>query len=208
MATYLDMIARIADESLRPDLSDQIKLCIQDAIAHYEVERFWFNQFRDRTFATVAGQEFYGVADHSDIPNVLEFDAATLTIGSTRWPLAKTGYVQLENWNVDASSRGQPTHYAYWGEQIRLHPVPDGIYQIRLSGLFKLPALAADSDENAWTNDAEELIRHRAKSILYSQYLRDDGNAARAAALESAAHERLTTTAARRLAAGDIRPSL
>ena len=208
MATYLDMINRISDESLRSDMANQIKLCIQDAIGHYEVERFWFNQFRDRTFATAAGQEFYGEADLSDIPHVLEFDAVTLTSGTTRWPLAKTDYVQIENWNADGSARGQPTHYAYWGRQIRLYPVPDNAYQIRLSGLFKLPALVADGDANAWTEDAEELVRHRAKAILYSQYLRDDANAGRAAALEMAAVERLSATTARRLASGDIRPSL
>lgn len=208
MATYLDMINRISDESLRSDMANQIKLCIQDAIGHYEVERLWFNQFRDRTFTTVAGQEFYGETDHSDIPHVLEFDAVTLTVGSTRWPLAKTGFVQIEDWNADASARGQPTHYAYWGRQIRLYPVPDNAYQIRLSGLFKLPTLVADGDTNAWTEDAEELIRHRAKAILYSQYLRDDANAGRAAALEMAAFARLSATTARRLASGDIRPSL
>ncbi|MGH6894740.1 MAG: hypothetical protein ACREEP_21045 [Dongiaceae bacterium] len=208
MASYLDMITRIGDESLRTDMTNQIKLCIQDAIAHYEVERFWFNQFRDRTFATVAGQEFYGSADQSDIPAILEFDAVTLSVGSTRWPLTKAGYVEIEDWSADAGARGQPTHFAYWGQQIRLYPVPDSVHQIRLSGLFKLPPLIGDVDENAWTKDAEDLIRHRAKSILYSQYLRDDANAARAAALESAAYERLSATTARRLAAGDIRPSL
>lgn len=208
MATYLDMINRISDESLRSDMANQIKLCIQDAIGHYEVERFWFNQFRDRTFVTVAGQEFYGEADLNDIPQVLEFDAVTLTVGSTRWPLTKTGYAQLEEWNADASARGQPTHYAYWGRQIRLYPVPDSAFQIRLSGLFKLPALVVDGDANAWTGDAEELVRHRAKAILYGQYLRDDANAARATSLEMAALERLSTTTARRLSSGGIRPSL
>lgn len=208
MASYLDMINRISDESLRSDMAIQIKLCIQDAIGHYEGERLWFNQFRDRTFATVAGQEFYGEADLSDIPHVLEFDAVTLTVGSTRWPLVKTGYVELEDWNADASARGQPTRYAYWGRQIRLYPVPDNAYEIRLSGLFKLPPLVADGDTNAWTEEAEELIRQRAKAILYSQYLRDDANAGRAAALEMAAFERLSSTTARRLASGDIRPSL
>jgi len=208
MASYLDMITRIGDESLRGDMANQIKLCIQDAIAHYEVERFWFNQFRDRTFATVAGQEFYGAADLSDIADILEFDAVTLSVGSARWPLAKTGYVELERQNADSGARGQPTHYAYWGRQMRLYPVPDAAYPVRLSGLFKLPVLVADGDQNAWTSEAEELIRHRAKSIFYSQYLRDDANAARAAALEAAARERLSATSARRLAAGDIRPSL
>jgi hypothetical protein len=208
MSTYLDMITRISDESQRADMIDQVKLCVQDAIAHYEVERFWFNEFRDRTFTTVAGQEFYGAADQSDIPNVLEFDAVTLTVGTARRLLTKVGYVDIEAWNADSSARGQPTHYSYWGQGIRFYPVPDGAYQVRLSGLFKLPTLTADGDQNAWTTEAEELVRNRAKSILYSQYLRDDANAARAAALETAARERLSATTARRLAAGDIRPSL
>jgi hypothetical protein len=208
MASYLDMITRIGDESLRPDMASQTKLRIQDAIAHYEIERFWFNQFRDRVFTTVAGQEFYGEADLADIPNVLEFDAVTLTVGSVSRALAKAGYVALETWNGDGTARGEPTHYTYWGRQIRLYPVPDGGYPVRLSGLFKLPALVEDGDANAWTGDAEELIRNRAKAILYSQYLRDDANAARAAALEAAARERLAATTARRLGTGDIRPSL
>jgi hypothetical protein len=74
--------------------------------------------------------------------------------------------------------------------------------------LFKLPTLVADGDTNAWTEDAEQLVRHRAKAILYSQYLRDDANATRATALEMSALERLSSTAARRLASGDIRSSL
>ncbi|NJO35726.1 MAG: hypothetical protein HC869_24255 [Rhodospirillales bacterium] len=208
MATYLDMINRIGDESLRSDMANQIKLCIQDAIGHYEVERFWFNQFRDRTFATAAGQEFYGEVDQSDIPHVLEFDAVTsdcrvYALAALEGRLRAARGLERRRFRAR-----QPTHYAYWGSQIRLYPVPDAAYQIRLSGLFKLPTLVADGDVNAWTEDAEEVVRHRAKAILYSQYLRDDANAARATALEMMALERLSTTTARRLSSGGIRPSL
>lgn len=208
MGSYLDMVNRIADETLRPDMSNQIRLCIQEAIAHHEVERYWFNQFRDRTFDTVAGREFYDAADLADIPHMLELDAVTIGIGSARRPLARAGYVELERRNADANARGQPTHYAYWGQALRLYPVADGAYPVRLSGLFKLAPLIADDDQNAWTAEAEDLIRHRAKAIFYGQYLRDDANAARAASLESAARERLSASTARRLAGGDIRPSL
>lgn len=208
MGTYLDMVNRIADESLRADMTPQIKLCIQEAIAHHEVDRYWFNAFRDRTFNTVAGREFYGGADQVDIPSILEFDAVTLGIASQQRTLLRATYAELEDWNADGGSRGQPTHYAYWGQTLRLYPVPEAIYAVRLSGLFKLPPLVADGDQNAWTIEAEDLIRYRAKSIFYSQYLRDDANAARAAALEGAARERLATTTARRLAGGEIRGSL
>lgn len=208
MGTYLDLINRIADESLRPDMSGQIKLCVQEAIAHHEVERYWFNQFRDRTFDTVPGREFYDGTDLSDIPDLLELDAVTITNGGARMILSSSSYGEIEAISVAVGTRGQPTRYAFWGQMLRLYPVPDAVYAVRLSGLFKLPALAADGDQNAWTNEAEDLIRHRAKSILYSQYLRDDANAARAAALEGAARDRLATSTARRLAGGEIRPSL
>lgn len=206
MGSYLDMVNRIADESLRPDMASQIRLCIREAITHHEVERYWFNQFRDRSFDTVSGREFYDASDLAEIPDILELDAVTATIGATQRVLSRATYVELEE-SVDGA-RGQPSRYAYWGQAIRLHPVPDGVYAIRLSGLFKLPDLVNDADQNAWTNEAEDLIRHRAKSIFYSQYLRDDANAARAAALENAARERLNASTARRLAGREIRPSL
>ncbi|MBL9034639.1 MAG: hypothetical protein JNN33_07750 [Rhodospirillaceae bacterium] len=208
MASYLDMVNRIADESLRADMVNQIKLCIQEAIAHHEVERFWFNQFRDRTFDTVAGREFYDGTDLDEIPDVLELDTVTIAIGGARRLLSRAAYAEIEAANADMNARGQPTSYAYWGRMLRLYPVPDAVYTLRLSGLFKLPALSADDDQNAWTNDAEDLIRYRAKSIFYSQYLRDDANAARAAALEGSARERLAASTARRLAGGEIRPAL
>jgi len=208
MGTYLDLINRIADESLRPDMASQIRLCIQEAIAHHEVERYWFNQFRDRTFGTVAGREFYDGTDLSDIPDVLELDTVTIGNGGARLVLARSSYAELEAINADGGARGQPTRYSYWGRMLRLYPIPDAVYAVRLSGLFKLPILSADGDQNAWTSDAEDLIRYRAKSIFYSQYLRDDANAARAAALEGAAQERLAASTARRLAGGEIRPSL
>ncbi len=208
MGTYLDLINRIADESLRPDMTSQIRLCIQEAISHHEVERYWFNQFRDRTFATVAGREFYDGTDLADIPDVLELDAVTITSGGARLVLARSTYAELEAINADGAIRGEPIRYAYWGQALRLYPVPDAVYAVRLSGLFKLPALLADGDQNAWTGEAENLIRYRAKSILYSQYLRDDANAARAAALEGAARERLVASTARRLSGSEIRPTL
>jgi hypothetical protein len=208
MGSYLDMVNRISDESLRTGMDSQIKLCIQDAIRHYEGERFWFNQFRDRIFMTVPGQEFYGIADLSDIPDILELDAVTLSVGPTRKTLVRCGYLEIEAMNADSGSRGEPTHFAYWGQQIRLYPIPSLTYPVRLAGLFKLAGLVGDGDQNAWTGEAEELIRCRAKSIFYSQYLRDDANAGRAAALEASARERLSATTTRRLAAGEIRPAL
>ena len=208
MPTYVDMVNRIADEALRPDLANQIRTAIREAIRHHELERFWFNQFRDRVFQTAPGQEFYGAADSADIADILALDAVTLEVGATRSPLIQAGYGEIEDISINSSARSRPTHYAYWGRQIRLYPIPASILALRLSGLFRLPLLVNDLDENAWTNEAEALIRARACATIYGHYLKDDAGAQRASNLEAQALEALKSSTSRREATGSIGSSL
>jgi hypothetical protein len=175
MSTYLEMQTRIADELDRTDLTSQIQKAIQTAIAFYERKRFWFNEARSITFNTVDGQEFYTSADQSDIPNLLTIDFVKLTIsGSDKVNLDRSSYQELEYWSSNLSTdEGQPTAYAYYAKQLRLYPIPDAAYAVRVSGVFSLATLSADSDTNAWMTDAEALIRTRAKREILTHVIRD-----------------------------------
>jgi hypothetical protein len=175
MSTYLEMQTRIADELDRTDLTGQIQKAIQTAIAFYERKRFWFNEARSITFNTVDGQEFYTSADQSDIPNLLTIDFVKLTIsGSDKVNLDRSSYQELEYWSSNLSTdEGQPTAYAYYAKQLRLYPIPDAAYAVRVSGVFSLATLSADSDTNAWMTDAEALIRTRAKREILTHVIRD-----------------------------------
>ncbi len=208
MANYLDMVNRIADESMRPDLIQQIKYCVQDAISFYETQRFSFNQFNDRMVLTIAGQEFYSAIDSSSIEDALAIDSIVIETGSRRRKLKSVSYETLEEWSSDSSAKGEPTHFSFWGQQLRLYPIPNKEYRLRFSGIFKLPSLVDDSDQSAWTKEAELMIRARASAALYSRYLRDDSGAARSRMLEEEARENLLESTSRRQATGNLRAAL
>lgn len=211
--TYLDMITRIEDETRYDSSTDRAihKLCIQDSIAHYEVERFWWNEARALTFNTVAAQRNYTSSDAANILYILEFDIVTLARSATDiFALCKQDYVEDEALNADATTTGIPYYYSYFSQQIWLDPVPDAAYAVRVSGLFKLAPLALDADTNSWVTlgEGEELIRNRAKAIFYTNYTRDDGNAARCLQQADAAYLRLKTSTHRRVGTNQVRPYL
>ncbi len=211
--TYGDLLDAIADESRRPRASfgTQIERCVQEAIDEYAKVRFWWNASRSNTFDTVANQEYYTSSDASFISEVLEFDKVTLTVsGTDKRILHQMDWESLEDLNGRGDSFGQPSHFAYWGQQIRLYPIPDAIYPVRVAGLFLLPRLTADADTNAWVTrgQGEKLIRSRASAVFYGTYLRLPDRAAQFQAEANTELDRLNASLSRREATGDIRPSL
>lgn len=201
------MKARIASELNRIDLDDQIATAIQSAIQAYEYETFWFNESRDITFNTAADQEFYGHDDEEHIDNLLLIHQVTITVNSQRYKLEPRLYQQIEEWAVNTSTTGQPTDFAYYNQQLRLYPIPDAVYAIRISGRIRFQALTNEGDTNAWMTDAEPLIRYRAKVDLFENYLFDTANADRQRLWEAQALQRLRTETGRRLGTGFIVPT-
>lgn len=206
--TLGDMVNEIVDESRR-SMSTTIERLIFDAIEHYEPERFWFHE-RTETFSISSSQDTYTSVDASFIPRVMEFDALRLTVSTNDKPtLDKWTWRQMEDLNYPSSS-GRPQAYAYWGESIRFYPIPDAGYEIRFSGVVQEPTLSASTDSNAWTTrgKGKQLIKQRAKSLLYSELLRDDVNAGRAIAREKEALQKLKDRSAKSQGTDEIEPSL
>lgn len=161
------MKARIADEMARADLTSQIGLAITDAIRYYQNERFAFNESRDITFNTVAGTDFYGASANADIPLMFAFDYLILYIGGVPFELHRKPPIEVELFNQNGLVRGQPTRYAFYNRQIRVGPVPDAVYLLRIAGQITYAAPASDVEVgNPWMIDAEKLIRSRAKQEI------------------------------------------
>jgi hypothetical protein len=196
-ATYIQLQTRIADEiGDRSDLlgplistssNSPIKRAIASAIAKWEREPFYFNEVYNNVtplFTTVPAQEFYTTSDGAGIataPYIMSLHA--LIGGDQRVPLTLRDWQYLDDIANNVSSTGQPTDWAYFGEQIRLYPIPDQAYPIRASRTQRFTALSADSDANAWTQDAFDLIRCEAQLTLGRDFLKDP---ALVAAMESA----------------------
>lgn len=175
MSTYGDLKTRIADELSRSDLSSQIALEVLTAVAHYESQRWSWSEIR-ATASTTASVAFVAVPS-----NFLDEDSLKITINSDYQPLSRKSYNELDA--IDSGTdTGQPYWYAFYADQIRLYPIPDDTYTLTFSYVGSQTALSADADTNDWTNEAEPLIRARAKAAVKMNYLNDAGAIAEAQA--------------------------
>ena len=187
MTTYLIMQNRIADELVRDDLSEQIKKAINDAIKSWEGIRLKFNEKR-YLIQTVVDTEFYDFTtptllnkDETAVEageTILELDAdPTITINNRPYPLTPRTEAWFGRFAVGAATQtGQPDSYGIFARQLRLFPIPDGVYDINFAaGLARLGPnpLAADGDTNDWMIEGEPLTRQQAKLLIYRDLLRD-----------------------------------
>jgi len=210
MATYLEMQQRIAQELHRTDLTTHIQRAIKSAIAFYESNRFFKGEKRG-TFSTIAGQRYYGTSTASPgtLPSdIVEIDSIVTTVNNRIYKLDQVSYEHLED--IDAGVTplsGYPRLWAWYAEQIRFYPSPNNEYLMTVSYQYERPVLSADSDENFWTTEAEELIRSRAKKDLAMSVMYDDQIAQASAAMENMALKSLKAQTVKLLSSNQLTPT-
>ena len=209
--TLQDLQNRIAADLTRDDLTGDyltspIANAVGDTIRFYARERFWFNQTRTQTFSTVPGQNTYTAADLSIIPNIIRIDALYLPQNQSIYPLDRFEPDDFEVISSSMTGGGRPTGYTYSDQTILLWPIPNAVYAMRLHCFYKL-TYPNPPDTNAWTDDAEELVRSHAKMLLYMDLLEDDANAQRMATKIPALLGALRSETSARMATGLIRPT-
>jgi hypothetical protein len=187
---YQTMYGRIGDEIQDATaLLPQIQRAIQDAIAQYETNRFYFNQTIG-TFNTVANQEYYGAAALADIPLLIEVDSLLVGISGSKSALQAEDFRQMDRVQ-NGVWKGPPRTFSYYNQQLRLFPIPDAVYPLTMSYHRRLPPLVAPTDTNAWMTDGEMLIRQTAKGILALDVLQEANIAQGAQILADKALSRL-----------------
>ena len=185
MTTYAFLQADIADDldDTTGEYSAQIKKAILGAIRYCERNTYYFNESRDITFPTVNGREWYTSADNANIPTLVHLAGVWSEDASgSRSVLSESTPQELELLADNSASRGEPYAYVYFGQRIRLYPIPnDAVYTIRLQvGPYRLAPLVNDTDENAWLNEAYDMIKARAKYLVYKNTIKDAALAAEA----------------------------
>lgn len=176
--TFYDMMTVIADEvdDTTGEYTAQIQNCIFSAIRFCERDVYYFNETRDITFPTIAGREWYDGTDNPNIPTLVRIVSAYSEDGSGQRAILKRSMPDdIEIVSDNAASRGEPYCYTYFGQRIRLYPVPsDTAYTIRLQvGPYRLADIQTSTDSNAWFTEAFDLVKARAKYQLYKDYLKD-----------------------------------
>lgn len=174
-STKTALIATIADDLARVDLTTQIGDAIDTAIKFYQNVRFFFNETRTASFVTVAAQSTYTVSDDADIPLWVTLDEVYLIQSTSTWCLDRWDPIEMEFYLVSSgAASGRPYAYAYFEESFRLYPVPDAVYTIKPMGVIKKDVPTSDGDTtNVWINNAYELLRCRAKAYLAIHVLSD-----------------------------------
>lgn len=172
--TLAAMISRIESDLKRPDINEQVRAAIASAIETYQAERWLFNESRSKTFSTVIGQEIYTSTDDADIGLLIKPDYVKVYSGSTAYDVWPGDVSEMENLSDSGNNIGQPSEYVVYDGSIRLYPVPDAVYTMRLGGVFVAAAPATDVEtSNPWMTTAERLIRSRAKYDLALNVLMD-----------------------------------
>jgi hypothetical protein len=160
------MEARIIAELHRDDVAGVVDDYINDAIAHYQRYRFWFNE-TSATQNTVAGTETYAWPT-----DFVELDSLVATLNGTFTPLKQVSPRDIDELYVNTTYRGQPSVFANYKEQFRLYPTPDAVYVLTQYYLKDYtPLTTGSASANVWTTEAEELIRTRAKKLLVGQFM-------------------------------------
>jgi hypothetical protein len=196
MATFKDMQDRISDDLVNESITTtQIQNAILSSIKLYERRAFWFMQTVG-TFSTVAAQEYYSTTDFADMANIKSIHSVLVT-NVVKTPLNDADYNSVDAMQT-GSVTGAPSHYTYYQKKLRLYPIPDAVYTVTISYTRQYAALSSDTDENDWTNEAEELIRQAAKRRLALDILHDTDMASRISTLEREAYDELLSENRRR----------
>ena len=134
-------------------------------------------------------------------------DDMKILIDTATYPKTPMDFGMMDGLQTGAV-KADPLSYAYYAQQIRLYPMPSAARTITMAYVYWLAALSAGGDSNAWTTDAEELIRARAKKNLATDVLYDDGLAQRMDAREASALAELLAETRRRISDGVLRTDI
>jgi len=215
MATRADLRLRVLRDLERDEAQwgADIDASISDAIRTYQPKRFYFNEFRTLTFNTVAGTDLYTYNTPTLTGTIgAEFYRVDETLiregGKNTMTLQRVEYDWLEGLADDNQSTGMPYNYAYINRGIRIYPMPNKAYEIRILGHMKVPEPADDLvNDNPWMNEAFQLVRAGAKLSFAINIVEDEALAARMALAEQRALSTLRSETHAKIGSGNIIPT-
>lgn len=164
------MVNQIAFElGNRNDLvATAIPSAINDAIRIYRKDRFRFNESQPLVpfiLNTVPTQYIYTVTDDPRIVELYKIDYINYLLGSTNNKMGRDVPEAVYLATIAGQASGPPSFWAYDGNSIVIYPAPNQVYQLTIGGFLTTPGPSDRETDttNPWMNDAERLIRSRAK---------------------------------------------
>ncbi len=202
MSDFGTMQSNIATLLRRDDLTAEIKLAINRAIAHYSTENWPWFETRSTSLTTTASTKTVAV------PSDFVYDLSMhVTVNNAKYPVSKRTMQYVEELYYSDSLEEQPFIYAHFANAFYLYPIPDNTYTLTLLYYAKPAVLTNSTDSNDWTTTAEELIEARAMWWLATAVMRNDQVAASNKGREMDAYSRIRSQATMQASSGKLRPS-
>lgn len=161
------MIDRIGRELVRADLTAEIREAIATSIDYYSNDRFWFNE-AEATAGITVGVDIYDLpTDYLALDHLHMEDTA-----GQKYELVPMTFEEVQE--IQTQTPGFPRAYAIYRDLLYIRPVPNIGYRLRMNYLrdIGLTANASEAITNAWTTDAEKLIRCDAKAEVFEHRIR------------------------------------
>lgn len=200
--------------------TNYIKKAIASAIRTYRYHRFWFNE-GTFTLSTVDGTQDYSAVSSGSAGyprDLISVDRLTLVHNTSLIKLPKVGIQEFRDLDSGDNTEGRPSCWTFHHESLMLYPTPDAVYTIRGDYVKELTGLDGDDDRlglsavyvddawsfrdvdgnlitdsytSAWFDEAEEMVRAKAKALVYSEVLRDTKAAAEQEAIAASHYANL-----------------
>lgn len=194
------MINRISGELRRDGLTADIRNSIATAVDFYKDERFWFNE-AEATAQMTVGTDVYALpSDYLELDELHMEDTA-----GQKYRLTQVTYEDIVR--VDTQNNGWPAYYTVYRDQLYVRPPTNQSLIMRMGYMkdIELSASSTTTTSNAWTTDAEELIRCHAKADIWEHRLRKQVEADRMMMKARRAWQRLKGRAIKHSSSGTLK---
>lgn len=200
MSTLGDLESRIYRE-IHTTLSTDVRNAVLESVEYYKTERFWFNE-AEATF-NVSLTSVYSLS--VVIPAMVKIDTLKIYQGSIPYVVSRSTWNKLDEVDTGTAATPTPTDYAIHHEMLRLYPTPSATTSAVVTYHKAITLTASNSASSVWTNEAADLIRHRAKAYLYASVLLDSNAAQAEIQMESLALNRLFARTAKMTSSGKLK---
>lgn len=143
---------------------------INDAIKYWKFTRFWFNAVADSVSLTL---QVANMPLPSNFLVEIKDNPFRIQYSNMSYYLRKVDPYEYDNWALD-NGYGIPQIYTNRAGVYQCYPIPDQGYTLARYYLKDYAPLVAPTDNNDFTNNADQLIIYWALSKLYAERRQDE----------------------------------
>lgn len=198
--TLDQLISAVCDDLNRDDLTAQASDAVAMAIRQYDHKGWWFHE-TSYTFSTTASTAAYPLPT-----NFRAMDMVRVRNPGGDWQeVIPASFSAVQSMLEASATTGYPDYYAIYDSELYLGVAPNDGFEARLYYRRSLTDLSGGAS-NAWTTDAQDLIRACAAKTVALRKMHDPELASMFSSIENTEYQRLLSENDKRVSTGKSVP--